>query len=139
MPKRPLSYYIGGKPGRDETNIRQLRRVLDEIGYHCLYDWTEHPLAKPFGTDKATIAAGRAMLTAASSAELLIVFLGPELIGVYIELGAALLSALRDSYQKIILIGTEAEVTRSVFYFQPSVVRCHSIEEAIAYVAQLSG
>lgn len=138
MPKRSLGYYIGGKPGRDETEIHQLRQVLDSLGHRCLYDWTEHSLTKPWvGHEVEAQTAGQAMLVASSSADLSIFLLGPDLIGVYIELGAALLAALRDRYQKIILIGTETEVTRSVFYFQPAVVRCTSIEAALDYIAKL--
>lgn len=134
-----MTFYVAAKVKRDELRVRQLIEALTELGHTCTYDWSQNVLQRPFRADnEQQVTAGRSMLLAAAHADLLVVLLGEDLVGVYIELGAALYGNLNSHPKHIVLVGSENQLHESVFYFQPNVHRCHTVEKAIELASKLT-
>jgi hypothetical protein len=132
--------YIASKLGPMEEKVRDLRLQLEELGYEVIYDWTEHPVPKPFEehVEEATEAADN-MVRAVMQCDVLIVLCADRGLGMHIETGGALVASLAlpfitgQSGKRIYIVGDGNN--RSVFYFHNMVVRLPDISALLAELA----
>ena len=98
-----------------------------------IYDWTEHPVAKPFEEhiEEATAAAD-AMAHAVMECDILIVLYAEGGVGFHIETGGALVSSIILSFitgqkkKHIYIVGEGND--KSVFYFHKSIKRLSNVD-----------
>jgi hypothetical protein len=133
--------YIASKLGPMEHEVRALKKILEYRGYTIGYDWTEHPVAKPFADHpKEAHAAASAMAEAVRRCDILIVLCAPNGLGMHIETGGALVSSIILSYitnqvhKQIYIVGEDND--RSVFYFHESVTRVPNIQVLLEVVVK---
>ena len=131
MQSRKNRVYIASKLGPMEEQVRTLRDELTRRGYVIIYDWTEHPVQKPFAEHvEEAHAAAEAMAEAVRCCDILIVLCAPNGLGMHIETGGALVTSIilsfitKQEQKQIYVIGDGNE--RSVFYFHRSVTRLPS-------------
>ncbi len=135
MPKNNR-VYIASKVGPMESSVRELKLKLEQMGFVVIYDWTEHPIEKPFEQhiQEATVAANE-MAKAVMKCDILIVLYAEGGIGFHIETGGALVSSIILSFitgqkkKHIYIVGEGND--RSVFYFHESVRRVPDTESLL--------
>ena len=92
--------------------------------------WGQGILPKPYLDYYDTSAtAAQAMIHAAASSEVMMLFPTDDILGAAVELGAALGSAEANPNKRVIIVNPW-EVRQSVFYAHPAVTALRSLEEA---------
>ena len=134
MKEKKRSVYIATKMNSMEHVVRKLRRELEGVGFEIIYDWTEHPVSKPFETHLAEASkAAELMAKAVMQCDIFIVIYDEKGIGFHIETGGALITSIILSQitgqeeKKIYVVGGEND--KSVFYFHSSVTRVSNVVE----------
>ena len=135
MPKRKqpvLSFYVGAKFSKMEPAVQDLIDFIKGIGHKITFDWTRFKVSKPYGKNrKHSALASRKMIQGVMHADIVIIITDARGLGIHIETGAALATAVIMNLIKgkkkktIFLVGMHN--TRSVFYYDDCVVRVSSI------------
>lgn len=126
--------YVTGKFARDEGAVREVMAELMRRGYSFPYDWTAHPVSKPFADHlEEANAAAEAMLDAVVKSHVVIVLMSARLWGGLIECGAVMLASVLAQHlgyrKRIYLVGRRSIVERSIFAFHRSITRCRTLAE----------
>lgn len=124
-----MKFYIAAKFQLKEK-VREIYTRLQEEGHEITADWTLHKSIKPY-EDNPDIAQEYAIedINAAQSCDVFVILSEEAGTGMYVELGAAISSNLKQGKPKIYIIGNHN--TRSMFYFHPSVNRRNNLEEVL--------
>jgi hypothetical protein len=129
--------YIASKVGTMEGPVRELKQTLESLGFSITYDWTAHPIRKPFEECvREAAAAAEAMRDAVFKADIVIVLLADNGLGLHIETGIAIASAVMmagatkgKQQNRIYVVGEDNN--RSIFYFLDSVTRLPNVPSLI--------
>lgn len=128
--------YIASKLGTMEPVVTALKSSLEEQGYVINYDWTEHPVAKPFAEHaRHAHEAAENMARAVMECDVLVVLCAPNGVGYHIETGGALVTGIILQFiqgqgaKRIYVVGEGND--RSVFYYHASVTRLPDIESLL--------
>jgi hypothetical protein len=135
--------YIASKLNSMEETVQRLKAELELRGYEIPYDWTLHPISKPYSShaNEAHTAADN-MIRAIMSCDILVVLCAPNGLGLHIETGGALVAGGIQAYiserqqKRIYVVGEHND--RSVFYFHTSVTRIPDIPALLTVLPPLS-
>ena len=117
---------------RDE--VKKIHDELRNLGYEISADWTTHIPIKPIKifdkkiTDLAKDYAVKDM-KGVEDCDVFILITAKTGSGMYVELGAALLSNMMTGKPKIFVVGEHLE--DNIFYFHPSVNLRKSVSQVI--------
>lgn len=122
--------------GSMKNTVKELQREVEKMGYAIIYDWTEHPVQKPYEehTEEAAMAAEK-MAYAVIECDILIVLWAEGGVGFHIETGGGLIASIIQSQipnqkKKHIFVLGDGKGS-SVFYFHKSVKRLGGIPELL--------
>lgn len=120
--------YIASKMDLMEPQVRALGAQFKERGYIVPYDWTEHPVIKPFSKHrKAANFAAEKMARAVMECDIMVVLCAEHGLGYHIETGGALVTSVVLNFvtgqkrKRIFVVGPGNH--RSIFYFHETVIR----------------
>jgi hypothetical protein len=130
--------YISAKFVPGNVEVKALQSWFQRHGYQCAYDWTAHPVERPFTGQDKTVTAAEAMITAASSSDLFVLILTDDLVEAPVELCAALATAsiTNGDLPGIYIVGTPEQREGSIFYHHPAVNWCNNLGELLATIEQ---
>jgi hypothetical protein len=136
MPK-DNRFYIATKIGKMEPQVEALKLRLEALGYEMIYDWTKHPVAKPYRDNQADAdRAADNMARAVMECDILIVLWSEGGVGFHMETGGGLVAGIVLGFitgqrrKRIFVVGTEGH-ERSVFYWHHSVTRVADADELL--------
>lgn len=122
-----MRIYVAGKIGA-ENGPSEFMRVLEERGHTISFDWTQLPHLKPYAEHASDSAeAAIAELMGVATANLIVMLVHPRGVGMYVELGAALMMS------KQILAVYEGDPP-SMFLMHPRVQHVSTTDEALALI-----
>ena len=128
--------YIASKFGLMEEEVQRLRVSIEKLGHRIIYDWTEHPIPKPFEEHiKEATKAAEAMAQAVMNCDILIVLPAERGVGLHIETGGAMVASIILTFilgtpvKEIYIVGEQND--RSAFYFHESVTRVPNIDSLL--------
>ena len=119
-----MKFFVSGKTGV-ENDARAAMKRLRDAGHDITFDWTNIGLLKPY--DINATASQEAAIKESSGvkeADVLVVIIHNNGVGMYVELGIALGVGIP------VRIVTKEE-SRSIFFHHPLVRKVSSIEEVI--------
>lgn len=124
-----MKFYIAARFGlKDE--VRSMYKVLQEKGHGVIADWTEHKPIKPYG-ENPSLSRDYSIedIDAVTNCDVFVIVSDEAGTGMYVELGAAIASNLKNGRPKIYVIGGNTD--RVMFYFHPSVIKKATFEEVL--------
>lgn len=124
-----MKIYIAARFDKKEE-VRGLQKMLSEKGHEISADWTLHKPIKPYDQNQE-IAASYAIedVDGVKDCDVFILLTDEAGTGMYVELGVAILSHLQSGKPKIYAVGER--ISRSMFYFHPSVNRRENIGQVL--------
>ncbi len=122
-----LTFYVAGSLDKG-NQLKETVTLLEEKGYRISFDWTIHPVLKPYHEhlDQTPLFAQKA-LNGASECDIFLLF--PDEVGgvgQFVELGAAIYS---KRVRRIFIIGPYNQ--RSLMFFHPRVQRVDSLDDVL--------
>jgi hypothetical protein len=129
--EKGLEIYIMGKLSSGEVSIDEFAQELEERGHFIREKWWQcDKLPVPYLDNPATSAmASVAMLNAAISCDVGILFPTDTILGAAVEFGAAIASKKIIKPEKQIIVVNPFEIRQSVFYTDPAVIAVHGLEQ----------
>lgn len=124
-----MKIYIAARFDKKEE-VRGLQKLLSEKGHEITADWTLHKPIKPYN-ENSEIAKDYATedVNGAKDCDVFMLLTDEAGTGMYVELGVAILSHLQSGKPKIYAVGEH--ISRSMFYFHPSVNRRENIGQVL--------
>lgn len=125
-----MKFYIASRT-KKKDRVAKLYKLLKENGHQIASDWTLHKNTKPYikHQDLSRRYALEDVKGVKDCDVFIIVSTGNGGRGMYVELGAAILSYLKYQKPKIYVVGKYNHNT--IFYFHPSVNRRNNIQEVL--------
>lgn len=125
-----MKIYVAAKFDQKDV-VRRLYQNLNQSGHSITLDWTQHKPIKPYAENPllAQVYAEEDIAGVAQSEVFILLSSDGPNKGMYVELGAALLSNSRTGKPAIYAVGEH--IDSSVFFFHPQVIRCQSIDEVM--------
>jgi diphthamide synthase subunit DPH2 len=113
-----------------KERVKELYNTLQERGHEITVDWTAHKPVEPFDQNEALSREYSVEdIEGVADSDVFILLSDVHGKGMYVELGAAIISHLRHGKPIIYVVGERnAEV---MFYFHPSVNRRETIEDIL--------
>jgi len=119
--------YVASRYSLKET-VAKIYKELENIGFRIPRDWTHHPPIKPYDQNAELAKQYSTMdLEAASNCDVFIIITDEAGTGMYVELGAAILSSIIRGKPRIYAVGEHT--SRIMFYYHPVVNKRSRIEE----------
>lgn len=113
-----------------KEEVRQIYSKLEELGYNISEDWTKHKSIKPYDSHPdLSEEYAIADINGARKSDLFIIISDENGTGMHTELGSAIDHNLEFEKPLIYVIGKH--LSRSPFFFHPSIHRRETIEEVI--------
>lgn len=132
-----MKIYIAAK-FQEKERVRKLFKLVKDKGHKITADWTLHKSISPY-IENQELSKDYAIedINGVKDCDIFIQLSHPEGgIGVFIELGAAILSNIIYGKPKIFIIGDHN--SRSMFYFHPSVKQRKNIEGVLKEIEKSS-
>jgi hypothetical protein len=122
-----MKFYIAARVGAKE-DVRKIIAFIKNKGHELHTDWTEHTPPRPYDKEPE-ISRKYAVedLEAAADCDVFILVSDEAGTGMYTEFGVAIANNLIKGKPKVYVIGEH--LSRSMFFFHPSVERKNNIEE----------
>lgn len=119
----------------EKATVLETYDTLIAAGHTITADWTKHLPVKPYDHNRelATDYAVEDMRGVSGCEVFIVLTSNGSNTGMYIELGAAIMSALQTGRPRIFAIG--AHNTRALFYFHPTVTRVASIDDVLGVLS----
>jgi len=113
-----------------KSEVERIARLFEKRGYTLISDWTKHKTIKPY-ENNPELAKQYAVedIAAARNCDVFVLISDEAGTGMYVELGAAISSALEIGKPKIYVIGEH--LSRAMFYYHHLVERRRMIEEVL--------
>lgn len=117
------TFYLAGRLDTGEGQIGEFADELETRGHEVVEKWWEQGrLPKPYLDHPDTSSrAAKAMIDAAYSSDVFVLFPTNDILGAAVEFGAAIASTLNKPTKKVIVVDPY-EVRQSVFYAHPAVI-----------------
>ncbi len=130
-----MKVYIAARFNKKQE-VRHLYSKFKKLGHEIAADWTLHKLIKPY-ENNVKIAREYSVedINAVRNCDVFILLSDEAGTGMYVELGAAISSNLEHGKPKIYVVGDH--ISRSMFYFHPSVNRRKTIDEVLEEIKEL--
>lgn len=127
--------YVASRYQLKET-VREIYKELEGIGFEIPRDWTQHLPIKPY-EQHSELARDYSIvdLDAAANCSVFIIITDEAGTGMYVELGAAVLSNLLRGKPRIYAVGDHT--SRVMFYYHPVVNRRNKMEEVYTELREL--
>lgn len=124
-----MKFYISSRV-KDKNKAQEITKDLKEQGHEITLDWTHFDSLKPYDEyeDKSKEHAV-SFVKAIEEADVFILISNEAGTGMYTELGIALKQYLDSDKPKLYIIGDY--LSRSVFFFHPSVKRVDNFEDVL--------
>ena len=124
-----MKFYIAARWSLKQK-VRAIHKSLKRIGHEVVGDWTLHKPIKPYDQNKILSKQYSIEdIQGVRDCDIFLLLSSENGTGMYIELGAAILSHLEHGKPKIYIIGNYN--SRSMFYFHPSVNRRKNLDEVL--------
>lgn len=121
-----MKFYVAAK-WQLKDEVREIFRKIQEKGHEIAEDWTEHPPIKPYDKNPAFSRKLSSIdIESVRNSDVLVLLANEDGIGMYVELGGAIVSYLEKGKPEIYIIGDNTG--RSMFFFHPAVKRRKTIE-----------
>lgn len=124
-----MKIYVAARFDRKQE-VRGLYERFESLGYEIAADWTQDKSIKPYENN---LEAAREYpiidVDAARNCDVFILITDEAGTGMYLELGVAISSNLEHGKPRIYVIGEH--ISRSMFYFHPSVNRRETIDDKV--------
>jgi len=124
-----MKFYIAARFGL-KNHVIKLFNLLKDQGHEVVGDWTEHELVKPYEKSKE-LSEKYAVedIEGVKNCDVFVIISDEAGTGMYVELGAAILSHLKFGKPKIYVIGEYN--SRAMFYFHPSIKHKKDFNEVL--------
>lgn len=127
-----MNFYVAGKAGDGADGVKALIARLRSLGHSIAFDWAKGVIIeKPYLDHiEINVITAKKMRQAAVDCDHFILLVGDNLLGAYIEFGLALASTSTRPDKRLFVVSGDP-LRQSIFYTEPSVVICASIEELL--------
>jgi hypothetical protein len=123
---KPKAYVASRTAKREE--VRKIQKKLESMGFEIARDWTICPSAKPYRDNTQTSREYSVEdIKAVGKSDVFIIISDEAGTGMYVELGAAILSNIKLGRPKIFVIGPFND--NLMFYFHDVVSRMEDTEQ----------
>ncbi len=131
-----MKIYVAARFGKKEE-VRKLYRLLEEYGHVITLDWTLHKPVKPYEKNQETTRQYAIEdIEGVKSCDVFILLSDAGGTGMYVELGAAVILNVMFGKPKIYIVGDH--LSRSLFYYHPSVNRRKNVQQVLQEIRKIS-
>ena len=124
-----MKFYISSRV-KDKNEVQEIIKDLKDKGHEITLDWTHFDSLRPYDEyENKSKKHSISFFKAIEKADVFILISNEAGTGMYTELGIALKQHLYSEKPSIYIIGDH--LSRSIFFFHPSVNRVSNLEEVL--------
>ena len=114
----------------EKEEVFRISKLLSNLGYEVISSWLSHKSVKPYHENQELSKIYSIEdINLATQSDYFLVLTSDAGTGMYVELGAAILSNIKIGKPIIYVVGDH--INRSMFYFHSSVNRINSIKDLL--------
>ena len=108
--------------------VREIYEKIEQKSHEITEDWTRHKIIKPYDENKEISRRYSIQdINGVRNADVFVLLTNEDGIGMYLELGVAMMSYIQNRKPKIYVVGNR--LGRSMHFFHPSVKRMNTIDD----------